>query len=1234
MFGPRASVIITGVQGEMGGGLVRVSIPRVVAARHDGGVITVNALKDVQDAIEHEPSREGVELWMDIDNTVFDHVFDGETAFYPTQDFYGIRMMMMERAGGLSSEAIAARINRECGYYERQWLASGMFKPLAGIMELLDSAGKSGVTVRLITNRAEELREETRSFLDALGIVQGASYSEILFVGVNNGKASIMRQALADAGAKKVFFVDNNRQSAAGVADMFAGRDVAVFHLDRDSQEGRYSFSYFMDSSRELVASGLRGDRDEAKLDLFLTCAALELAKIQDVAARSFFLHEIVRFADSQGLREKRFMRESYIRQYADELIGAGGGWSDGVLRDGGGKVPRPLVDAAIDRDKAAAWVAAHPEGDLRRLAGALIDSVTYVGFDEFERAVETMVERFSARVSGEYIAVIPAEDSFDFLKWGISNKSNSWVLRLAIEKGMKFPLHIVDPNGLRACLSANPDVRDIAVIDDASYSGLQLRGLIRDVIGSIPYGRTVEVHPMIPYLTDNAVGEMSGIPVNQRTAYRYERIETIEDIFVRRNQNELLAVYWRCKMGVPSSQTLTYFQHKMPDYHSVPSSLFAGWLLTGEKYEEFVPKFDSPYWGGYHAWLHMFESSEWAGRIVEDAKRDGGLPGADTVDPMPRRLSLEEAEQQLIENIAALEEAWRQVPVRLRRAAELFVQGNTGLFEREWDAVYRDVNDAYWAVRSIPFFMGINEPDIREPFDAFLRNVADEFHVDKIVVRFSTWGGNDFWYSRNVGGEEFRKVYEDSKRRPDDRETLEFGGYKEAVYHDYNGNSEHSFVVWAGRSGQLSARYGAFSEVDRERLENMLNGHAAPQPWAAVQDHLYAQQFWDFDHGMRFLRHNSKIDIIQTQWPEMQISKRSALRKSRENTGTSQIIALDLEKEAVSWEGAADAIHTTVEPFLDYIKKGAFIHHGYVDRAVVERAEQHRGEAEGKGLQFIIDVAPDAGKLVGAVFDKHLLDIVMDSLIQNSLKYTAKGRIKVSVGKEPHTFGKYRSAESVVLTVSDTGIGIPREDLGRVFDQGFRGGNVGQIRGTGFGLSGVRAYVERMGGDISILSEEGSGTEVKVYLPDSIYFDVGNAVPSARGRLSVLSDKSSIAYIFPENDYFLENAAKDGGVGGIDFRSLPVCNAQELDPLVLRELAGQVYLADLGAVWSGLMSRMPDDRGAYDHVLEFAAACKLRGDKDRLDKVRTWLREVLLVEEESAFANSGALISLISIAG
>lgn len=98
----------------------------------------------------------------------------------------------------------------------------------------------------------------------------------------------------------------------------------------------------------------------------------------------------------------------------------------------------------------------------------------------------------------------------------------------------------------------------------------------------------------------------------------------------------------------------------------------------------------------------------------------------------------------------------------------------------------------------------------------------------------------------------------------------------------------------------------------------------------------------------------------------------------------------------------------------------------------------------------------------------------ILVNLLSNALKYSDKD-VKVGVDV---------NASRVSITVEDQGIGIPKDEQGNLFDLFFRARNVTNIQGTGLGLNIVKRYVELLGGTISFLSQEDTGTSFTVHIP------------------------------------------------------------------------------------------------------------------------------------------------------
>ncbi len=131
--------------------------------------------------------------------------------------------------------------------------------------------------------------------------------------------------------------------------------------------------------------------------------------------------------------------------------------------------------------------------------------------------------------------------------------------------------------------------------------------------------------------------------------------------------------------------------------------------------------------------------------------------------------------------------------------------------------------------------------------------------------------------------------------------------------------------------------------------------------------------------------------------------------------------------------------------------------------------------EAEAKKLDLQFS-APSETPLISA--DRNSMEGIFTNLISNAIKYTPEGgKVWVTLGDE----GGF-----VKATVSDTGIGIKKEDLPRIFDKFYRvkTTETRQIVGTGLGLSIVKSIVDAHLGSISVESEDGGGTTFTVSFP------------------------------------------------------------------------------------------------------------------------------------------------------
>jgi two-component system, OmpR family, sensor kinase len=107
---------------------------------------------------------------------------------------------------------------------------------------------------------------------------------------------------------------------------------------------------------------------------------------------------------------------------------------------------------------------------------------------------------------------------------------------------------------------------------------------------------------------------------------------------------------------------------------------------------------------------------------------------------------------------------------------------------------------------------------------------------------------------------------------------------------------------------------------------------------------------------------------------------------------------------------------------------------------------------------------------------DRDLLQLAIYNLLDNAIKFTHSGdRIELEV---------YQEGNRIVIEVSDSGRGIPEEDLPHVWEELYRSQSVHGIPGSGLGLALVKAIVEKHDGDVEIHSEPGESTTVRIDVP------------------------------------------------------------------------------------------------------------------------------------------------------
>jgi len=134
------------------------------------------------------------------------------------------------------------------------------------------------------------------------------------------------------------------------------------------------------------------------------------------------------------------------------------------------------------------------------------------------------------------------------------------------------------------------------------------------------------------------------------------------------------------------------------------------------------------------------------------------------------------------------------------------------------------------------------------------------------------------------------------------------------------------------------------------------------------------------------------------------------------------------------------------------------------------------------KGLLFFVDSSSDIPTAL--VLDQTRLRQVLINLVGNALEFTNEGNIKV-IAKWQRAQSQSKSQNTLILEVTDSGIGIPADQLEKVFGafEQTKGQDDGKFGGTGLGLAISKRLVELMGGTISVESEVGKGSTFRIEL-------------------------------------------------------------------------------------------------------------------------------------------------------
>ena len=264
--------------------------------------------------------------------------------------------------------------------------------------------------------------------------------------------------------------------------------------------------------------------------------------------------------------------------------------------------------------------------------------------------------------------------------------------------------------------------------------------------------------------------------------------------------------------------------------------------------------------------------------------------------------------------------------------------------------------------------------------------------------------------------------------------------------------------------------------------LISWLNAHLREARRRAEEARREAEAAKELAEEAVHIRENFVASVAHDLKSPLTVVRGQAELILRRLAGGEQVDPADLERGLARIVAAANRLGTDIDAIVDVARLragGALnLRLGPTDLVTIARrvVAAHEDTPDAGRLRLNVLCEP----LVG-LWDAARLERVLENLVGNALKYSpGPSEVQVTIGRQEEV-----DAAWAVLRVQDQGLGIPEEDLARVFEPFQRAWNVeGRIIGTGVGLASARHIVHQHGGRIEVESREGAGSTFTVCLP------------------------------------------------------------------------------------------------------------------------------------------------------
>jgi len=427
------------------------------------------------------------------------------------------------------------------------------------------------------------------------------------------------------------------------------------------------------------------------------------------------------------------------------------------------------------------------------------------------------------------------------------------------------------------------------------------------------------------------------------------------------------------------------------------------------------------------------------------------------------RRLTVAQAKELLKENYIALIAAYENWEKEL---AVLINDGVDEVSDEEYQAVFyprlvqitTPLREQWEKTHSVVAFCGITDLNLQKRLDEFLGYLSERVNVDKISLCFYprreiySYGFSDKelrvmeTYGKDIG-----QILD--KNKNDEAGLLSRLGVMAGIYGYFDKRTDeyqdNCIQIYLFRSPKFVERYGLLTNADRTTVKKAVDDFFLLDKALWNDAVLSLRRDWfEFNDFISMARHNGGLEPIR-----LGIINKLFYEKGR-----------DLRKFLFNKK-----IKNDIKTIIGLLETGFDLKRRPIKAKLVEIVDRYRDALSEKGLTLIKEI--EAEEQVVRICDDHLFQIMVDNLMENAIKYTFRGgTVWVRL---------YKKDQDVVLEVEDTGVGIAKNEIDKVFDEGFRGSHVGDSETKGgFGLSIVRGIARTFRGEIHVVSQLGKGSK------------------------------------------------------------------------------------------------------------------------------------------------------------